>query len=82
MPAFKRDTASRLRDAERCMKAGEPLTVREASFSSLLMGHTPNTVLELFGIAKNLSPHPERLPCPRLSGERKKTPERKKLPLT
>ena len=55
MPAFKRDNASRLREAERCMKAGEPLTVREASFISLLMGHTPNTVLELFGIAKHLS---------------------------
>ena len=26
MPAFKRDSASRLRDAERCMKGGEPLT--------------------------------------------------------
>ena len=37
MPAFKRDDASRLRDAERCMKAGKPLTVREASFTSLLM---------------------------------------------
>ena len=43
MPAFKRDNASRLRDAERCMKAGEPLTVREASFISLLMGHTERT---------------------------------------
>ena len=43
MPAFKRDDASRLRDAERCMKAGEPLTVREASFISLLMGHTERT---------------------------------------
>ena len=30
MPAFKRDNASRLRDAERCMKGGAPLTVREA----------------------------------------------------
>ena len=43
MPAFKRDNASRLRNAERCMKAGEPLTVREASFISLLMGHTERT---------------------------------------
>ena len=43
MPAFKRDNASRLREAERCMKAGEPLTVREASFISLLMGHTERT---------------------------------------
>ena len=43
MPAFKRDDASRLRDAERCMKAGKPLTVREASFISLLMGHTERT---------------------------------------
>ena len=39
----KRDDASRLRDAERCMKAGKPLTVREASFISLLMGHTERT---------------------------------------
>ena len=39
MPAFKRDSASRLRDAERCMKGGEPLTMREASFISSLMGH-------------------------------------------
>ena len=39
MLAFKRDNASRLRDAERCMKGGEPLTVREASFISSLMGH-------------------------------------------
>lgn len=36
MPAFKRDSASRLRDAERCMKGGEPLTMREASFISSL----------------------------------------------
>ena len=39
MPAFKRDSASRLRDAERCMKGGEPLTMREASFISSLMRH-------------------------------------------
>ena len=38
LPEFKRDNASRLRDAERCMKGGEPLTVREASFISSLMG--------------------------------------------
>ena len=39
MPAFKRDSAGRLRDAERCMKGGEPLTMCEASFISSLMGH-------------------------------------------
>ena len=43
MPAFKRDSASRLRDAERCMKGGEPLTMREASFISSLIWDTPST---------------------------------------
>ena len=36
MPAFKRDSASRLRDAERCMKGGEPLTMRAEPWSDSL----------------------------------------------
>ena len=56
MPAFKRDSASRLRDAERCMKGGEPLTMREASFISSLMGHAQHIDAATVRFAAKLAP--------------------------
>ena len=60
MPAFKRDSASRLRDAERCMKGGEPLTMREASFIHQLadgvMGHAQHIDAATVRFAAKLAP--------------------------